>query len=138
MRLRRTPLSGRDMEADYLGPLERRIMQQLWTRGPQPVAEVLAALNAGATRKLAYTTVMTILVRLHEKGYVSRSQRGRTYTYEAAMDEPSLEATVGRRDLTRLIARYGAASLARFAEDLGKPGSDLAKQLQQLAEEEPR
>lgn len=123
------------MDLDYLGPLERRVMEQLWRHGPQTVAEILDRLNSVSERKLAYTTVMTILVRLHEKGYASRTQTGRTYTYQAAMDEPMLAATVGRRELSRLIERYGAASLARFAEDLGNTGSPLADRLRQLAEE---
>jgi len=123
------------MAGDYLGPLERRVMEQLWERGPQTVGNILATLNAGAPRQLAYTTVMTILVRLHDKGYVTRAQTGRTYTYNAAMDEATLAATVGRRELNRLIDRHGAASVARFAEDLGTIGEPLAKRLRDLAEE---
>jgi predicted transcriptional regulator len=126
------------MQDDYLGPLERRVMEQLWQRGPQTVGTILEALNRGARRQLAYTTVMTILVRLHEKGYVSRTQSGRTYTYEAAMDEAALAATVGQRELRRLIDRYGATSLARFAEDLGTAQAPLARRLRELGEEEPR
>ena len=126
------------MEAHYMGPLERRVMEQLWQHGPQTVADILERLNGASERQLAYTTVMTILVRLNEKGYTSRTQAGRTYTYEAAMDEEMLAATVGRRELSRLIDRYGASSLARFAEDLSDAGSPLADRLRQLAEEEPR
>lgn len=125
-----------DMEADYLGPLERRVMQELWQHGPQTVGDILERLNSRSERKLAYTTVMTILVRLHDKGYVARTQTGRTYTYQAAMDEPMLAATVGRRELSRLIERYGAGPLARFAEDLGTPGSPLAERLRKVAEDE--
>jgi predicted transcriptional regulator len=127
-----------DMADDYLGPLERRVMERLWTSGPQTVGDILDALNSASDRPLAYTTVMTILVRLHEKGYATRIQTGRTYTYEAAMDEPALAATVGRRELTRLIERYGAASVAGFAEDLGSVGEPLAKRLRELAEGESR
>lgn len=126
------------MEVQVLGPLERRVMEQLWRHGPQTVAEILERLNSATERKLAYTTVMTILVRLHEKGYTSRTQTGRTYTYEAAMDEETLAATIGRRELSRLIDRYGAASLARFAEDLGDAGTPLADRLRKVAEEQPR
>jgi predicted transcriptional regulator len=126
------------MADDYLGPLERRVMERLWTGGPQTVGDILHALNSASDRPLAYTTVMTILVRLHEKGYVSRIQAGRTYTYDAAMDEPSLAATVGRRELSRLIERYGAASVASFAADLGTIGVPLAKRLRELADDESR
>src|SRR6267154_3926473 len=62
------------METSSLGPLEQRVMAHLWHVGPATVAEVRDALNAAAKRQLAYTTVMTILVRLDEKAYVSRTR----------------------------------------------------------------
>jgi predicted transcriptional regulator len=126
------------MEGDYLGPLERRVMEQLWSRGPQTVGDILKSLNRDSARTLAYTTVMTILVRLRDKGYAARRQTGRIYTYEAAMEEPMLQATVGRRELGRLIDRFGALSLARFAEDLGSAGAPLGERLRKLADEEQR
>ena len=114
-----------------LGPLEQRVMAQLWGHGAQSVGEVLEALNAEGGRALAYTTVMTILVRLHEKGYLSREKVGRHFRYTSAVDESSVPAQAGRRELSRLIARYGADSVAEFAADLGE--GDLAKRLAGLA-----
>ena len=118
-----------------LGPLEQRVMARLWQAGPQAVGEVVEALNGSAERQLAYTTVMTILVRLHDKGLVTRRKEGRQYRYTAAVEESSLEAQVGRRELTRLIERYGAASVAGFAAELGE--GDLADRLTQLAQTPP-
>ena len=115
-----------------LGPLEQRVMARLWKAGPQAVGEVMEALNGSADRQLAYTTVMTILVRLNEKGLVTRQKDGRHFRYTAAVDESSLEAQIGRRELTRLIERYGAASVAGFAAELGK--GDLADRLAKLAQ----
>lgn len=115
-----------------LGPLEQRVMARLWQAGPQAVGEVMEALNGSADRQLAYTTVMTILVRLTVKGLVTRQKDGRHYRYTAAVDESSLEAQVGRRELNRLIERYGAASVAGFAAELGE--GDLADRLAQLAQ----
>lgn len=115
-----------------LGPLEQRVMARLWRTGPQAVGEVMAALNGSAERQLAYTTVMTILVRLHEKGLVTRQKDGRHYRYTAAVGEASLEALLGRLELNRLIDRYGAASVAGFAAELGE--GDLADRLGKLAE----
>lgn len=113
--------------ADILGPLERRVMAQLWEHGAQTVGVVLEALNAEGGRVLAYTTVMTILVRLHEKGFLTREKEGRHFRYAPAADESSLPAQAGRRELSRLIERYGADSVAEFAADLGE--GDLAKRL---------
>jgi predicted transcriptional regulator len=115
-----------------LGPLERRVMARLWAAGPQAVGDVLDALNGSSDRRLAYTTVMTILVRLHEKGLVTRQKDGRNFRYTAAVDEGSLEAQLGRRELNRLIERYGAASVAGFAAELGE--GELADRLRKLAQ----
>ena len=114
-----------------LGPLEQRVMERLWVAGPQSVGEVLDALNGSSDRRLAYTTVMTILVRLHEKDLVTREKEGRNYRYTAAVDEGSLGAQLGRRELNRLIERYGASSVAGFAAELGE--GDLADKLRKLA-----
>lgn len=118
-------------ESAVLGPLEQRVMARLWQAGSQAVGEVMEALNGSTERQLAYTTIMTILVRLHEKGLVTRQKEGRSYRYTAAVDAASLGPQVGRRELNRLIERYGAASVAGFAAELGE--DDLADRLAQLA-----
>jgi predicted transcriptional regulator len=123
----------RIVESDILGPLERRVMEHLWRSGPSTVGETREALNAGAASPLAYTTVMTILVRLHEKGYLTRAREGRQYRYRASFDEASLPAAVGRRELRRLIERHGAKSVAGFAADLTGADSDLTRRLDELA-----
>lgn len=122
-----------DTLATMLGPLERRVMARLWQAGAQSVAEVVDALNRSSERQLAYTTVMTILVRLHEKGFVTRHKEGRHYRYAATVEEASLEAEVGRRRLRGLLERYGVASVAGFAAELGE--GDLADRLRKLAGE---
>ena len=122
-----------DGSAPALGPLEQRVMARLWAAGPQTVGDVLDALNGSSDRRLAYTTVMTILVRLHEKDLVTRVKDGRHFRYTAAVDEDSLQAQLGRRELNRLIERYGASSVAGFAAELGE--GDLADKLRKLAAE---
>lgn len=121
------------MESNILGPLERRIMEQLWRAGPSTVAETRDALNGASPQQLAYTTVMTILVRLHEKGYLTRAREGRHFRYAAAFDEATLPAAAGRRELRQLIERHGAGTLASFAADLAGADSELTARLRQLA-----
>lgn len=124
------------MGSNVLGPLERRIMEHLWRSGPSTVAETRGALNSASRQQLAYTTIMTILVRLHEKGYLTRQPEGRHYRYAAAFDEASLPAAVGRRDLRLLIERHGAETLASIAADLTGADSELTARLRELAERE--
>jgi predicted transcriptional regulator len=125
------------METTPLGPLEKRVMAHLWHKDSATVAEVLGALNTASKRKLAYTTVMTILVRLTDKGYVERTREGRHFRYAAAFTEDSLGAEIGKRELRRLIERHGAATLAGFTADLVGADAELTVWLRALADEVP-
>lgn len=63
-----------------MGELEAAVMDVLWDRGGwHTPGEVHGVLRA--ERDLAYTTVMTILVRLWSKGRVERQRDGRAYAY---------------------------------------------------------
>ena len=121
------------MDATGLGPLGQRVMERLWRDGPGTVGEVLESLNRGSARPLAYTTVMTILTRLLERGIVTREKEGRQYRYTAAFSQAGLGAEIGRRELRKLIDRHGASSLAAFAAELGDPDGELAARLRELA-----
>ena len=123
------------MDATGLGPLGQRVMERLWHDGPGTVGDVLETLNHGSARPLAYTTVMTILTRLHERTFVTREMVGRQYRYEAAFAETELGAEIGRRELQKLIDRLGVSTLAAFAADLGGPRDELAARLRELAEQ---
>jgi predicted transcriptional regulator len=118
-----------------LGPLEYGAMQVLWEIAPADVASVRAQLNDRPSgRPLAYTTVMTVLSRLHDKGLVERSRHGRAYVYRARFDEAELVAHLGRRELEDLLDRYGTAVVAaQFATAVGDADPDLVARLRQLA-----
>jgi predicted transcriptional regulator len=113
-------------------------MDALWRLGPSSARHVLDALNGDAERPLAYTTIMTILVRLHEKGYALRDLRGRQFSYRAAIRPEELVDAAGRREFERLLARYGAPAVARFAEDLAPESPELLRQLRALAASDER
>jgi predicted transcriptional regulator len=60
---------------------ETDLMEVLWERGPSTVSEVRDALDD----ELAYTTVLTILRTLEEKGYVDHREEGRAHRYAATV-----------------------------------------------------
>jgi predicted transcriptional regulator len=62
---------------------EADVMQVLWDHGPSVVNEVKERL----TDELAYTTVLTILRTLEQKGYVNHAEEGRVHRYFAAVKE---------------------------------------------------
>ncbi len=82
---------------------------------------------------LAYTTVMTVLVRLHAKGLVRRERAGRAYTYRWVADGAELTAHQMGRLLDGVDDR--AAALARFVDVLSAADSAMLADL--LNRDEP-
>ena len=117
-----------------MGELEAAVMDVLWDRGgwstPGEVHEVLSA-----DRPLAYTTVMTILVRLWQKGRVERERDGRAYAYQPLQSREEHAATrmseclTATRDrplaLTHFIHALSPADRAQLRRMLrGRSGAD--------------
>src|SRR5688572_10685996 len=67
----------------HLTDREADVMQVLWEQGPSVVTEVKDRLHD----ELAYTTVLTILRTLEQKGYVKHEEEGRVHRYFAAVKE---------------------------------------------------
>lgn len=111
-------------------------MEALWANSPAAPGEVLAALNGTGATPLAYTTVTTILVRLAEKGYLERTAAGRRFIYRPVVRPDEVEVVAGRRALDRLLRRYGADNVARFAADLLPLEPELRERLEALADQE--
>jgi len=63
---------------DLPPPLEVECLKVLWTLGSGTVRQVKDGMH---TRKLAYTTVMTLLDRLEKRGTVAREKHGRSFVY---------------------------------------------------------
>jgi len=91
-----------------LGDLETEIMNVIWELQEATVQDVVDALKP--RRKLAYTTVMTVMSRLADKGYLNRRKDGRSFVYTPG---PSREAVAGRM-LGQVVDRLyqGAAGKA--------------------------
>lgn len=104
------------------GSLESEVLATLWaTAEPMTAGEVVEALD----NDLAYTTVQTILTRLHGKGAVVREQAGRAHAYSPVLDEAGLAAHRMRAMLDRGGDR--AAVLSRFVGTLtSEEGTTLA------------
>lgn len=96
-----------------MGALEAEVLATLWSAGgPLTPSEVRDELDSA----LAYTTVMTILTRLWQKGRLERERLGRAYAYRPVTDEAGHYATRMRDTLA--MARDREAALSRFVEAL--------------------
>jgi predicted transcriptional regulator len=99
------------------GALEAEVLAALWAADRPLTPEEVRRQLPG---ELAYTTVMTILVRLHEKGAVRREALGRAYLYAPVLDQAGLSA---RR--MQVLLKGGADTagvLSRFVASLDEKG----------------
>jgi BlaI family transcriptional regulator, penicillinase repressor len=95
-----------------LAPLELECMSALWPMGEGTVRDLHRELSV--SRKRAYTTVLTIMDRLAQKGIVTRRKVGRAYLYRANLsaDEARLKA------VEKIVAGFFAGSTAALAAHL--------------------
>src|SRR5579863_7927139 len=106
------------------GELEAAVLAVLQEAG--------AALSPGEVREriggaLAYTTVVTILSRLHAKGVLERRKAGRAYLYAPVADQPGLAARRMARVLDGEADRE--AVLARFVSSLSGRDEELLRRM---------
>jgi BlaI family penicillinase repressor len=120
--------------ADLTG-LEFEIMQVIWKRGASSTGEVQETLG----RKLAYTTVQTVLNTLHRKGKLRRALDGRAYIYRASLTE-SRAVTAAVRQLVDRI--FGGSSeelvmtLLRSREIDPERIAELSRMVEETREED--
>ena len=93
---------------DIPPPLELECLKCLWLLGEGNVHDVRRAL--GPSRRLAYTTVMTVLDRLARRGAITRRKQGRAFVYSPLLARDTLR----RLAVSRLIETFFEGS----AEDL--------------------
>lgn len=106
------------------GALEAEVLAVLWSaEAPLSPAEVQAQLEDD----LAYTTVVTILTRLHDKGVASREKHGRSFRYDAVDDEAGLAA----RKMTKVLEAEPdrGSVLARFVTQLSETDEEVLRGL---------
>lgn len=99
-----------------LGDLEDAVMTRVWQwNRPVTVREVLEDLQQ--ERSIAYTTVMTVMDNLHQKGWVRREVDGRAYRYTAVSTRAAYSAALMNEAWSRsdnpaaaLVAFFGMMS----------------------------
>ena len=94
-------------------PRELDIMSVLWERGPSTVFEVQESLPD----ELAYTTVLTLLRVLEEKGHVSHTSEGRAHRYAPLVERQAAGRSALRRVTERLFSGSPELLLTRLVED---------------------
>lgn len=115
-----------------LGELENAVMDILWTRGEATVREVLDELNR--TRSLAYTTALTVMSRLVDKGLLLQNKTGRAHLYRPAMSREAYVAESAGQIIRSLVEDFGDIALAQFSQELDGLDTDRLAALKALGE----
>ena len=106
------------------GDLEATVLRAVWAAGrPVSPAEVRDDLGG----EDAYTTVLTVLTRLWEKGLLDRQRDGRSHRYVATVDEAALTADRMGHQLRR--ANDQEAVLSRFVDSLDPREAEMLRRL---------
>jgi predicted transcriptional regulator len=86
---------------ETLGPLERRVLESLWSRSSASSVRDLQP----EFEPIAYTTLMTTLDRLYRKGVLDRAKDGRAFRYRAKYSREGFTAEMARRAFARLLGQ---------------------------------
>ena len=120
-----------------LGDLEADVMEAMWAAGEATVHDVHQRL-AAAHRELAYTTVMTVMSRLADKGLLEKRKDGMAYVYmPAASREEFTRRTVGTV-LSELLDDFTAPAMSQFVELVGEQDEAAIEALAKAIEEKRR
>jgi predicted transcriptional regulator len=107
--------------AHELGPLEMEVLGIVEKCGPEGVTLIQAELKRRGSA-LAYTTVMTVLSRLYEKGALSRVKEGKRFVYSSAKGSGAIKAGMLKRIKAALFQGRGVSPVTALldAENLSK------------------
>jgi predicted transcriptional regulator len=116
-----------------LGDAELAVLRALWEGGPQTVRDVMNRLHERG-KKVAYTTVLTFLTRLEQKGVAESDKRDQAYIYRAKVSRESVTRARMRAVVDQLFDGAAGPALLHLIEHERLSADDLA-QLRRLVDE---
>lgn len=120
----------RKLSALSLGKLEKSVMEHMWDIGECAVRDLYSQYGG----KLAYTTLMTTLDRLHKKGLLDRRKVGKAFVYRPFLSREELDRDIARDLIGVLLEdRHSQTSpiLASFVDAINEQDEELLAALEQ-------
>jgi BlaI family transcriptional regulator, penicillinase repressor len=118
-------------QPELIGPLERKVLDALWTRGGSAsVRDLQPEFPA-----IAYTTLMTTLDRLHRKRVLDRVKQGRAFYYTPRQTRQEFESTRAADALRRALENDGTSLvplMSFFVRAVGEHGREALDELEAL------
>jgi len=123
------------MTRHSLGALQHAIMQILWNRGEATTNDVHRALYD--QRRLAPTTIATMLRKMEEKGVVTHRRDGRAFVYRPTVTESEVQKTMVNEIVDRLFCGDPAALVSHLIQEntLDAAGLERLRSAIETAEE---
>jgi predicted transcriptional regulator len=118
-----------------LGELELAVMESVWQRGQATVRAVHEDL---ADRDLAYTTVMTVMTRLAQKGLLEKQRDGAAFVYQAPLSADELLRSSVRDVLAGLLTDFAQPTMSEFVETLKTDSAGRIDELKKLVDDARR
>lgn len=115
-----------------LGDLEADIMELLWKQSPASVRDIHE--NLASERTIAYTTVMTVMGRLAEKGLLKREQHGRAYLYVPCQNREQFCSEAISTVMEGLLGGFGEPVLSHFVDTVNSDDTAKLDELIRLIE----
>jgi predicted transcriptional regulator len=122
--------------ADVLGPLEADVMEAVWSRGEVTVRDVHKTLKR--RRPIAYTTVMTTMSRLADKGLLDRTEGGRAHRYSALVSREEYASSTARSVVDWLVTQFRDPAVAYFLDRVEKEDEQVIEALREAIEQRRR
>jgi BlaI family transcriptional regulator, penicillinase repressor len=116
-----------------LTPQELEIMKVVWQRSTATVRDVYETLRS--RRRIAYTTVMTMMNVLERKGHLRKRAEGRSFLYQPARPRAQVVKAMVREFLDRVFAGSAAPLLVHLVEDHHLSEDDLRELARRIREE---
>jgi predicted transcriptional regulator len=119
--------------AAVLGPLETEVMEAVWQRGEVTVRDVHEIVST--KRPVAYTTVMTTLGRLADKGFLRRIEDQPAHIYSPLVTHEQYARTTVKSVLDWLVGQFRDPAVAYFLDRLERDDERLLETLQEAIEQ---
>jgi predicted transcriptional regulator len=116
-----------------LGTAELEVLKALWDHGPATVRQVMNRLH-GHGRQVAYTTVLTFLTRLEQKGYVKSDRSDVAYVYRPAVTRAKVTKSRLRSLIEQLYDGEAAPLVLQLMREENFSADEIAE-LQKLIDQ---
>lgn len=116
-----------------LGELEADIMEICWNKQPVSVRDVYQELLL--RREIAYTTVMTIMGRLADKGLLSKETKGNAFIYTPVMSRSEFTKKVVAQVLDGLLDEFAEPTYNHLVDRMSKEDEAKIEELEKMIKE---